>query len=119
MSDANLNELPNNLPIPIDDGACNHLKGKKIPSIGFNSTDGKNVDLSKIEGRLVLYFYPLTGKPGKSHPDGWDQILGARGCTPQACSFRDHFRDLQELNTKVFGVSTQDTKYQKEVVLSQ
>ncbi|WP_240374052.1 peroxiredoxin [Bacillus piscicola] len=108
-------ELPDDLPEPQDDGACNHLKGKEIPSVTLHSTTGESVDLSQIKGRLVLYFYPLTGKPGVSLPSGWNDIPGARGCTAQACSIRDHFQELQKLNTKVFGVSTQRTEYQKEL----
>lgn len=116
MSNNNLTELPDDLPIPLDDGACSHLKGKRIPSIVLNSTGGNLIDLSKIDGKLVLYFYPLTGKPGQSLPNGWGEIPGARGCTPQACSFRNHYKDLQDLNAQVYGVSTQSSEYQKEVV---
>ncbi|SES12703.1 peroxiredoxin [Psychrobacillus sp. OK032] len=116
MSDINFNVLPDNLPEPIDNGACNHLKGKSIPSVKLISTSGNVVDVSRIKGKIVLYFYPLTGKPGESLPVGWDQIPGARGCTPQACSFRDHFKELEQLNTQVFGISTQNTDYQSEVV---
>ena len=116
MTKNTYNELPDNLPVPLDDGACNHLKGEKIPAIELNSTSGNTINLSKIENKVVLYFYPLTGKPGKSLPDGWDQIPGARGCTPQACSFRDHYKELKELDAQVFGISTQTSGYQKEVV---
>ncbi|MEN1968730.1 peroxiredoxin [Lentibacillus sp. N15] len=114
MAENNFLELPNDLPVPQDDGACNHLKGNAIPSVELNSIADESVDPSKIMGRFVLYFYPLTGKPGVSLPNGWNEIPGARGCTPQACSIRDHFQELQKLNTKVFGVSTQNTEYQKE-----
>lgn len=114
MAEKSFLELPDDLPVPQDDGACNHLKGKEMPSVKLNSTTGESVDPSEITGRLVLYFYPLTGKPGISLPDGWNEIPGARGCTPQACSIRDHFQELQQLNTKVFGVSTQSLEYQKE-----
>jgi peroxiredoxin len=110
----NLNTLPENLPEPIDDGACSHLLGIKLPEVCLPSTSGTLIDLSFVSGRLVLYFYPMTGKPGVSLPDGWDQIPGARGCTPQSCSFRDHYAELQALDTSIFGVSTQDTEYQKE-----
>ena len=116
MTTNNYNELPANLPVPLDDGACNDLKGKKIPSVELTSTTGHIVDLSEIRGKLVLYFYPMTGNPRESLPNGWDQIPGARGCTPQACSFRDHHKELQELNTQVFGVSTQSSEYQNEAV---
>jgi peroxiredoxin len=110
----NLNTLPENLPEPIDDGACSHLLGIKLSEVCLPSTSGTLIDLSFVSGRLVLYFYPMTGKPGVSLPDGWDQIPGARGCTPQSCSFRDHYAELQALDTSIFGVSTQDTEYQKE-----
>jgi peroxiredoxin len=75
------------------------------------------VNLSKLPGRIVLYIYPRTGVPGVDAPPGWDQIPGARGCTPQSCSFRDHFAELKALGVAhVFGLSTQDTGYQKEAV---
>jgi peroxiredoxin len=68
-------------------------------------------------GRVVLYLYPLTGRPGVDLPVGWDEIPGARGCTPEACSFRDHFQDLQAAGAVgVYGLSSQDTDYQREVV---
>lgn len=109
-----LNELPQDLPIPLDDGACDHLLGSNLPSIALSSTQGEYVDLSTITGYVVLYFYPMTGKPGVTLPDGWDAIPGARGCTLQACAFRDHYQDLNELATNVFGLSSQSTEYQLE-----
>jgi peroxiredoxin len=112
----NFNSLPDNLPQPIDDGACAHLLGMKLLPVRLHSTSGKQIDLSAVAGKLVLYFYPMTGRPGVPLPDGWDQIPGARGCTPQSCSFRDHYSELQALDTSVFGVSTQDTDYQREAV---
>lgn len=115
MAENNFIELPGGLPVPSDDGACDHLRGKMIPSVALKSTNGDVINLSKIQGTLVLYFYPMTGKPGEKLPDGWNQIPGARGCTPQACSFRDHFKELQDFNTQVFGVSTQTSEYQREV----
>jgi peroxiredoxin len=111
----NLSQLPNNLPVPIDDGLCDHLLRKTIPSISLSSTEGIGIDLSSISGYLVIYCYPMTGQPDIPLPDKWDSIPGARGCTPQACDFRDHYQDLQLLNTKVFGISTQSTEYQLEV----
>lgn len=114
MTKNNFNELPNVLPVPSDDGACNHLQGKSIPFVALKSTSGGIINLSKIKEKLVLYFYPMTGKPGVSLPEGWDLIPGARGCTPQACSFRDHYKELRRLNSQVFGVSTQSTEYQQE-----
>jgi peroxiredoxin len=112
----NLNSLPENLPQPVDDGACAHLLGMRFPDICLPSTSGSLVDLPSISSQLVLYFYPMTGKPGIPLPDGWDHIPGARGCTPQSCSFRDHYAELQQFNATVFGVSTQDSDYQKEAV---
>ena len=103
------------IPTPVDDGAARHLTGKSIPSIHLVGTDGKKVDLAGLSGSTVVYTYPMTGRPGVPLPDGWDMIPGARGCTPQSCSFRDHFAELKSLGIKnVFGLSSQTTAYQKE-----
>jgi peroxiredoxin len=107
-------ELPNNLPVPEDDGAADHLPGMRLPSVPLASTSGEIVDLSALQGRTVVYCYPMTGSPDRSLPEGWDEIPGARGCTPQSCSFRDHHAELRSLGTSVFGSSTQDTEYQRE-----
>jgi len=109
-----LTELPNNLPIPADDGACHHLVGQAFPSVFLSSTQGRRVDLSTIRGCVVIYCYPMTGQPGTPLPDSWDEIPGARGCTPQSCAFRDHHQELSELGAQVFGLSTQSTEYQME-----
>jgi peroxiredoxin len=111
-----LNKLPNNLPIPMDDGACDRLLGQSLPSIFLASTQGGHIDLSAVPGYIVLYCYPMTGRPNIPLPDGWDNIPGARGCTPQSCAFRDHYRELVELGAQVFGLSTQDTEYQLEAI---
>jgi len=108
-------ELPNDLPIPVDDGACDHLLGKYLQSIFLSSTQGGYVDLSSISGRVVVYCYPMIGQPGTPLPDRWDEISGARGCTPQSCAFRDHYQELNDLGVQVFGLSTQSTEYQTEV----
>ena len=109
--------LPDNLPIPQDDGAAGHLAGMKLPDMALAATDGSRVNLAKLAGRTVFYVYPRTGRPGVPAPDGWDAIPGARGCTPQSCGFRDHFADLIRLGVaRVFGLSTQDTAYQREAV---
>jgi peroxiredoxin len=109
------NVLPADLPIPRDDGAARHLTGRKLPALSLVATDGSRVDLSKLRGRTVVYIYPRTGVPGQASPDGWDQIPGARGCTPQSCSFRDHFAELKRLGVAhLYGLSTQDTAYQGE-----
>jgi peroxiredoxin len=103
------------IPAPADDGAARHLKGMRLPSLPLKATDGTTVDLSKLRGRTVVYAYPRTGQPGVDNPDGWDMIPGARGCTPQACSFRDHFAELNDLGvTYLYGLSTQSTDYQRE-----
>ena len=107
-------ELPNNLPAPEDDGAADHLPGMRLPPISLASTSGEVVDLSALPGRTVVYCYPMTGRPDRSLPTGWDEIPGARGCTPQSCSFRDHHAELRALGAGVFGLSTQDTDYQRE-----
>ena len=110
----NLTELPDNLPVPVDDGAGDRLLEKSLPSISLCSTHGELVNLSMIAGYVVIYCYPMTGQPGIPLPDGWDEIPGARGCTPQSCAFRDRSPELTELDTIVFGLSTQDPEYQKE-----
>ena len=109
-----LENLPQDLPAPIDDGGADHLTGMALPAVTLTATNGDQVTLSEIGGRVVIYIYPMTGRPGVALPDGWEQVPGARGCTPQSCSFRDHFQELQGLNTSVFGLSTQDTPYQQE-----
>jgi len=111
------NILPADLPVPQDDGASRHLAGMRLPSLPLAATDGAKVDLAKLPGRTVLYIYPRTGRPGVALPEGWDAIPGARGCTPQSCSFRDHFAELRSLGVAhLFGLSTQDTDYQREAV---
>jgi len=111
------NVLPAELPAPQDDGAARHLAGMRLPSLVLAATDGSNVDLSKLSGRTVVYVYPRTGVPGQPLPEGWNEIPGARGCTPQSCGFRDHFGELKRLGVvRVFGLSTQDTAYQREAV---
>jgi peroxiredoxin len=105
------------IPVPIDDGKAIHLVGKHLPNINLSATNGELVDLSSYNGYTVLFIYPRTGQPGKpSLLDNWDDIPGARGCTPQSCSFRDHFAYFLQHEIRVFGLSTQDTLYQKEVV---
>lgn len=111
-----LDTLPDHLPRPVDDGACDHLAGMALPDVVLPSTRGRDVDLAALgPGRTVIYCYPRTGVPGEPLPDGWDAIPGARGCTPQACGFRDHAADLARLGARVFGLSTQDTAYQREM----
>lgn len=110
----NLYELPHDLPAPVDDGACDHLVGIRLPSIPLLSTAGRLVDVSRSAGRTVIYVYPRTGRPDVDPPQGWNEIPGARGCTPQSCAFRDHYQELRRHGAQVFGLSTQDTEYQRE-----
>jgi peroxiredoxin len=112
----NLYALPPDLPVPIDDGAADHLTGMTLPSIPLPATDGSTIDLAALAGLTVLYAYPRTGRPDQEVPAGWNAIPGARGCTPQSCAFRDHHAELSALGARVFGFSTQTTEYQREVV---
>jgi peroxiredoxin len=107
--------LPPDIPVPQDDGAARHLAGVKLPDLALPATRAPPVNLAKLKGRTVLYIYPRTGVPGVDAPPGWDDIPGARGCTPQSCGFRDHFAELKALGVaQVYGLSTQDTAYQRE-----
>ena len=112
----NLYELPKNLPIPMDDGACDHLVNIRLPSVPLKSTSGDVVDLASFTGTTIVYCYPRTGQPDRNPPKGWNEIPGARGCTPQTCAYRDHYLEFQALGVRVFGLSAQDTEYQKEAV---
>ena len=123
MRSDDLYSLPDNLPIPMDDGACDHLAGMAWPSAELPSTDGALVSLAAVAKEtpwLVVYFYPRTGLPDQDPPGGlavWDAIPGARGCTPQACAYRDHHAELRARGARIFGVSTQDTAYRRLTLL--
>jgi peroxiredoxin len=108
-------DLPDNLPIPQDDGGADHLVGRKLDSIPLVSTNGFLVDLSQISGITVVFIYPMTGVPGEALPEGWDDIPGARGCTPQACPYRDNYGELRKYVDNLFGLSVQSSEYQKEL----
>ena len=111
----NVMDLPKDLPMPQDDGACDHLTGMKLPSLALASTRGRRVDLSTLTGTTVVYIYPRTGRSDQELPTGWNAIPGARGCTPQSCAFRDHYQELKALGvSELFGLSTQETAYQQE-----
>jgi peroxiredoxin len=106
------------VPAPVDDGAARHLTGAQVPDVALAATDGSTVSLGKLKGRTVVFAYPRTGQPGKPSlaPD-WDKVPGARGCTPQSCAFRDLHAELRAAGAAhVFGLSTQDTPYQREAV---
>ena len=109
--------LPPGLPVPVDDGAAAHLPGSDLPSVPLPATDGGTVDLATRAGRTVVYAYPRTGVPGVAPLVAeWDDIPGARGCTPESCGFRDHHAELAALGASVLGLSTQDTGYQRDAV---
>ena len=111
----NVYELPKGLPAPRDDGAAQHLKGERLPNVSLVATNGQVIDIGNISDTIVIYCYPMTGQPNVPLPDGWDQIPGARGCTPQSCSFRDHYQEIQALGADVIGLSVQSADYQREM----
>ena len=112
---SNYNQVPDNLPVPKDDGACDHLDFKWLPNLALSSTSGGLIQLQRLPGLSVIFIYPMTGVPGTPLPAGWDEIPGARGCTPQSCSFRDLHEELKAQGVDhVFGLSSQSTDYQKE-----
>ena len=103
------------IPSPADDGKADHLEGMALPDVSLIATDGPIVNLSSLSDIAVNYVYPMTGRPDQDLPEGWDQIPGARGCTPQSCAFRDHHAELSALGVRhLYGVSTQRTDYQAE-----
>lgn len=109
-----LNTLPDDLPVPADDGACDHLLNSRVPSISLKSTSGTTIDISETKGTVVIFFYPMNGKPDSPLMTGWNDIPGARGCTPQVCSYRDSYVSLEKLGLKVYGISSQSLADQKE-----
>ncbi len=112
----NLYGLPADLPVPVDDGACDHLPGTVLPLVPLMSTSGPFVVLADIPGRVIVYCYPRTGRPDEDPPPGWNQIPGARGCTPQSCAFREVHGQLKALGVRLYGLSTQETDDQREAV---
>ena len=112
---ADFSQLPANLPAPADDGGADHLRGSAVPELALPSTQGGSFDLAAAAtGRLVAYVYPRTGVPGQPLPSGWDDIPGARGCTPQSCSYRDAVAELSALGAEIVGISVQSPAEQSE-----
>jgi peroxiredoxin len=107
--------LPPDLPEPEDDGAADHLPGMHMPAVALPSTAGGDVRLDILPGRTVLFCYPRTGEPDRELPPGWNDIPGARGCTPETCGFRDRHEQFTDLGARVMALSTQDTDYQREM----
>jgi peroxiredoxin len=109
--------LPPDLPVPVDDGAADHLPGLEVPRVKLPATTGGRVDLAAAAsepGRLVVYVYPRTGTPGEPLPPGWDDVPGARGCTPESCAFRDARDDFAALGARLMGLSAQSPADQRE-----
>lgn len=109
-----LSALPRDLPVPVDNGAAAHLPGMAVPARSLTATSGEAVNLARLAGWSVVYCYPRTGRPDEEAPSGWDDIPGARGCTTQSCAFRDQHAELLALGARVFGLSSQDSAYQRE-----
>jgi peroxiredoxin len=110
--------LPPDLPVPEDDGAASHLPGTALPDLALSATTGGQVTLAGLSGWSVVFGYPRTGRPGEEPPggeQGWNAIPGARGCTPELCGVRDDHAALEARGVSVFGLSTQNTDYQREV----
>lgn len=108
--------LPVNLPEPVDDGACAHLIGMPLPDVSLPATTGGEINLSRQAGIVVVYIYPMTGRPGVALPLGWDDIPGARGCTPQSCAYRDAYKSIRDAGANgLYGLSSQDTAWQCEL----
>jgi peroxiredoxin len=115
VSAPNYSQLPDDLPVPEDDGAARHLPGSVMPPVSLPATTGQAVNLAETgQPRAIIYVYPMTGTPGVPLLEGWDQIPGARGCTPESTGFRDHYTELTALGAEVFGLSAQDRADQDE-----
>lgn len=110
-------DLPSGLPAPDDDGAADHIRGSAMPHVVLRATSWRNVALDELPaGRTIVYVYPMTGRPGVALPDGWDDIPGARGCTPESCGFRDHFSEIRDAGASaLYGLSSQSSMYQAEL----
>src|SRR3954451_10266336 len=109
--------LPPDLPAPVDDGAADHLPGLSVPAVRLPSTHGGEIEFAEAAagpGRLVGFVFPRPGTPGEPLPEGWDEIPGARGCTPQSCAFRDHVAEFAALGATLLGVSAQSAADQAE-----
>ena len=102
--------FPDDLPVPVDDGACEHLQNMLMPDVSLWSTDDQEINISQLSGWNVIFCYPMTGRPGFTIPEGWVQIPGAAGCTPQVCSYRDNLAAFKRMGVGIYGVSTQATE---------
>ncbi|HBQ37326.1 MAG TPA: peroxiredoxin [Rhodobacteraceae bacterium] len=106
-----------NIPKPPEDRRAEHITGTALPPVCLTSTDGVEINLADLRGTSVIYAYPLMSRPDVAPPEGWENIPGAKGCTPQSCAYRDHYQDLKTAGAdNIFGLSVQDTDYQREAV---
>ena len=110
-----IHTIPADLPVPEDDGAADHLLNAAVPALALTATTGETVRLDQLDGRTVLFCYPRTGRPDEELPPGWNAIPGARGCTPEACGFRDAHQQFADLGVRVLALSTQPSDYQREM----
>jgi len=110
-----IHTLPDDLPVPNDDGAADHLLDAVVPRVALKATTGDTISLDQLDGSTVLFCYPRTGRPDDELPPGWNAIPGARGCTPEACGFRDAHQRFEELGVRILALSTQDPDYQREM----
>ncbi|HEX6584506.1 MAG TPA: peroxiredoxin [Thermoleophilaceae bacterium] len=110
-----IHTLPDDLPVPTDDGAADHLLDAVVPAIELKATTGDTIRLDQLDGKTALFCYPRTGRPDEELPPGWNAIPGARGCTPEACGFRDAHQEFEDLGVRVLALSTQDPEYQREM----
>lgn len=109
--------LPADLPVPVDDGACDHLRGRSLPDVELPASSGGAVSLGRLLGSMVIFVHPAMGRPDQEPSGGlqaWNAIPGARGCTPQACGYRDHHAELMALGIRLVGLSTQPPHEQRE-----
>jgi peroxiredoxin len=110
-----IHTIPDDLPVPEDDGAADHLLNAVVPAVALKATTGETIRVDELDGRTVLFCYPRTGRPDEELPPGWNSIPGARGCTPEACGFRDAHAQFTELGVRVLAMSTQPSDYQREM----
>jgi peroxiredoxin len=110
-----INTIPDDLPVPENDGAADHLLNAAVPPLALPATMGDPIALDELDGRTILFCYPRTGRPDEELPPGWNAIPGARGCTPEACGFRDAHAQFADLGARVLALSTQDSNYQREM----
>lgn len=86
-----------------------------MPELALPSSRGGTAELAELaRGLLVAYLYPRTGVPGQPLPVGWNEIPGARGCTPQSCAYRDAQAEFAALGASVVGIGAQSPDEQRE-----